>query len=243
MSNEWEIRAKKYDNIGWVSDVVQINNLINFCDLQSSDWVLDAGCGTGVLLPHLKKLVENVDAFDGSKDMLEKAKELKSDVYLHNIEESFQYHYYNKIISRMVFHHVNNLDTAFKNCYDALADNGWLILEEGVSPSDDEVVTKWSTEIRDLKEKRNHFTESNLIERFEKAGFKNITCQYTIKDNFSVNNWLKNSWKDEELYNIVLDKHLNAPQCVKDAYGMKIDDDGVNITIQTRVLFIKGQKL
>ncbi len=241
MKDYWKLRAEHYNKINWVTNKKLLSKLIKFANLKKKDKVIDVGCGTCILANIMMDKVKTVYAIDKSKSMLSKAK-FHSDIFYQEWDIGYNYwlqDYFNKVIARMVFHHINNLKKTFEVCYNLLSKKGWLIIEEGISPSDDKKVLKWTKEIRDLKEKRNHFTIEGLIKHYKKAGFKNIKTKILIKK-FSLKNWLNNSWKDKKLFDYIYNKHLNAPNYIKKAYNMKILKE--DIILQTKTLLIKGQK-
>ena len=242
MTDYWKLRAENYNKIDWVKDTEMLNKLISFCDLNEKHFVLDLGCGTGIVSNLIVDKVLEVMAIDKSKDMLKQGSfHYKIDVWNYDIEVSpLVINYFDRIIARMVFHHIYDVKKTFKYCYQSLDKGGWLIIEEGISPSDDKKVRKWTEEVRNLKEKRNHFTERDLVKYYRRAGFRNVNTQILTRK-FSVKNWLANSWKDNEMYQQMWDLHLNAPDYIKKAYNMEITEN--DIIIETKTLFIKGQKI
>jgi ubiquinone/menaquinone biosynthesis C-methylase UbiE len=243
MKEYWSIRAKKYNQLNWVKSNVLMEELINFCNFNKSNKVLDAGCGTGVVSKEIINLVSTVYAVDKSEDMLCQMKDhtclvkMCKDIETEIIAEKF----FDKIIARMVFHHINNLPQTFSNCYEMLKPKGWLIVQEGgVIPSGEKEVFEWYSKMIALKENRHNFTLEELKEYFFSNKFKNITTKIVIDRNFSINNWLQNSGQDKKILKKIYDLHYNAPERVKKYYNMKIK--GKEIIINSKVLIIKGQK-
>ena len=243
MNDYWSIRSKKYDNLKWTKDKVLLKQLLTFCSLKKSDSVLDAGCGTGTVAKQIVDLVSHVYASDKSQDMLSKignhnnihvlCKDIERDV----IFEDF----FDKIIARMVFHHIDNLPNAFDNCYKMLSPGGWLIVQEGgVIPEENKEVFDWYEKMIALKEDRQNFTAEDLRCHFMNSGFSHVREKTVVDTTFSVNNWLDNSGQDEKILKQIYDLHVNAPNAVKHYYNMRIVDE--EITIDSKVLIIKGQK-
>jgi SAM-dependent methyltransferase len=239
----WKIRAKKYNNLQWVKSKILMKELISFCNFNSNDKVLDLGCGTGVVSKEIVDLVSRVYAVDKSPDMLEKMEKhnkiFKECIDIENKVIAIKF--FNKIIARMVFHHIQKLPEMFISCYDALKPNGWLIIQEGgVIPAGEKEVFKWYSKMIALKEDRHNFTIEELKGYFFNSKFKNITTKVVIDKDFSINNWLANSGQDKKILKKIYDLHYNAPETIKKYYNMKIK--GKEITIDSKVLIIKGQK-
>jgi SAM-dependent methyltransferase len=243
MKDYWAIRAQKYNNLEWTKKKVLLNELVTFCNLTLADRVLDAGCGTGTVSKEVVGLVSKVYAVDKSKDMLSKIGKhdnicvLCEDIEKDVIVEGF----FDKIIARMVFHHINDLPGVFKNCHKMLTPNGWLVVQEGgVMPKKDTEVFKWYEKMIALKEDRHNFTNEELRGHFKQSGYINIEDKIVIDKDFSINNWLNSSGQDKDMLKKVYDLHYNAPEEIKKYYNMRIVDK--EITIDSPVFMIKGQK-
>jgi len=120
---------------------------------KKDDIVLDVRSGTGVVARAIKPFVKHVVAVDISDAMLSKGQwEGISIVKWDIFDLLFVNNLFNKIIARMVFHHIfDELDRVIIRCYDMLKKGGELIVAEGTPPTDDDVV-EWYTEMFKLKE-------------------------------------------------------------------------------------------
>jgi len=241
----WKIRAKQYDQLKWVQKKSLLNNLITFCDFNSQDIVMDAGCGTGVVAKAIADKVLKVAAMDNSEDMLSQLEldnpkiipicaDLQKPMYEFNDN-------FDKIVSRMVFHHIDNLEAGFHNCYNMLKEGGSFIIQEGIPPSETPEVVSWYSHVMAMKEKRHTFTESELKIRYFVGEFQNIETKIIEDKGFSVLNWLRMSGQENSVLKKIYLAHKNAPESIKKAYGLKIKEDG-DILINTKVLLIKGTK-
>ena len=262
----WTVRSGKYNKLKWVTNEYLLNSLIDFCDLQDTDVVMEAGCGTGIVSKAIVDKVACVVASDYSIDMLQ---QMNNDMGIITVCQDLQEYTpficsFDKIIGRMVFHHINDLRTAFSNCHQMLKPEGRLIIQEGVPPSEDPEVVEFFTKVMTKKEERNILTKDYLINCFKEI-FPNDTKRIDLRDNgrvgysgysrlwnlveykeiydkeFSVNNWLVNSNQPKKLQKEIYDLHLNASEKIKDVYRMVVKDDG-EIIMQTKVLLIKGVK-
>lgn len=101
--------------------------VINKCNLQKNDKILEYGCGNGRILKHLHNY--NIWGVDLVQDFLDDG--IKNGVKnLYNIKFDLNQKF-NKIFSYTVFIHLNDEDTikALKYIYDHLDDNGSAFLQ------------------------------------------------------------------------------------------------------------------
>lgn len=143
----------------------------------------------------IKPRVKHVIGIDISNSMLKNAKIDDISLVKWNICDAlFVNNIFDKVVARMVFHHVvDNRNLAIMRCYDILKIGGKLIVAEGVPPSDDSDVIDWYTNMFKLKEERRTIIPTELLERLKKVGFKNIEMREYMMKNFSIKNWLINS--------------------------------------------------
>lgn len=238
----WHKRAIHYDKLFWTKDKKYLDILLKMSDFKKSDLVLDVGVGTGVVAKKIRPYVKHVIGIDISDSMLRKGDwEGVSAIKWNVCDALFTNSIFDKIVARMVFHHiVNNLDIAIKRCYDLLKKGGKIIVAEGVPPTDEINVIKWYTNMFKLKEERLTFSYEELLNRLRKIGFKNIkTCEYTMK-NFSIKNWLINSGLEQKTQDKIMKIHLLAEKKVQNAYNMQyINDDCL---VDTKNIILIGEK-
>lgn len=98
--------------------------------------ILDLGCGTGINLPKLATVAENVTGMDFSEKMLARAKQrpLPPNVWLvqHNILEPWPFldESFEAINISLVLEHIEDLTLVFKECFRTLKPNGWVLVCE-----------------------------------------------------------------------------------------------------------------
>jgi ubiquinone/menaquinone biosynthesis C-methylase UbiE len=245
-SSYWKIRCKKYNDLAWVKNKNLLDVLIKFSNFKKTDHVLDLGCGTGIVSLAIVNKVNSIFAIDSSKEMLAKFKvhpkitKKLYDIIVNNLD-FFPLYYYDKIIGRMVFHHLTNFESVFKKCYHSLNKGGELIIQEGgVYPSHKRAMRQWYSRMMELKEDRYNFSVEELKRFYKLAGFKKIKKLVIIDKDFSINNWLKNSGQSVSIQNYIYDLHYNAPEEIKKDFGMRIN--GKEILIESSNLMIKGSK-
>ncbi len=238
----WHIRAAKYDKLFWTKDESYIDAIIKAADLKRTDLVLDVGTGTGAIARAIKPHVKHVIGMDFSRSMLEKGKWEGISLIKWNIADSlFHNHVFNKLVARMVFHHImDNLDRAFLRCFDLLKKRGALLVAEGIPPTDDQSVIDWYSHMFSFKEERRTFTVKELEFYFRKNGFKRVKTHIHITKNFSINNWLDNSGLKASLRDKIMDLHLKMDDQLKQAYKMKVVKG--EILVDTKNAIVIGEK-
>lgn len=238
----WKIRAEHYDKLYWVRDKSYVDAIVSVGEFKRDDLVLDIGTGTGVIARAIKPHVKHVIGLDISDSMLEKGKWEGCSVIKWDISESLLVHnMFNKLVARMVFHHiVDCIERAFLRCHDLLDSGGKLVVAEGVPPVDDPDVVAWYAEMFSHKETRRTFTPDELAGYFAMVGFKNIKVYTHMSDNFSIKNWLENSGLEPAKQKTIMDMHRNANAKIKEVYRMKLTDDDCLIT--TKNVIVTGEK-
>lgn len=238
----WNVRAKHYDKLFWTKDTGYIKKIINVSEFSKNDLVLDIGTGTGAMARSIRPYVKHVVGLDFSDSMLEQGTWEGISLVKWDINDSlFHNRLFDKIVGRMVFHHIlDNLDRAFLRCYDLLKGRGKLIIAEGIPPSEDPEVIDWYTEMFKHKEVRRTFTRGLLVNYFVKNGFRDVKVYRYKMKRFNINNWLINSGLGKAKQTFILNMHLNASRKVKAAYHMKVED-GVCLC-DTDNLIVVGNK-
>lgn len=238
----WEIRSANYDKLYWTKDETYLQHIIQASRFKKSDVVLDVGTGTGIVARAVKPHVKHVVGLDISDFMLDKGEWQGFSVIKWDISDLiFANNTFNKIVARMVFHHVlNNLDRALLRCYDMLKHKGILTIAEGIPPSEDKDVVDWYSHMFSFKEKRRTFTESQLKGLLNHNGFFKIQSVVYMMKNFSVKNWLVNSELDKKLQKKILNLHVEASAKIKGLYNMRITEE--DCFVDTKNVIIIGQK-
>jgi len=119
-----------------------LENLVPQFDLKTGQHVLDAGTGTGVLIPHLTKAVGSsgsVTAIDFSEKMVQKCKTKYSrfknvTIKVGNIEDAaFPPESFDAAICFGVFPHLENKEKALQNINTMLKPDGKLVIAHALS--------------------------------------------------------------------------------------------------------------
>lgn len=134
--------AERWDELRDVNDS-KLAHLVEMIDINPGDRILDIGCGTGVLVPYIKKAVGDagrITAVDFSVNMIAKAKEkhrgmkgvhfLAADIMDFHYDETF-----NKIICLNFFPHVRDKQAFLLKLRGMLAEDGCLVIMHDISRS------------------------------------------------------------------------------------------------------------
>lgn len=233
----WKIRSVEYNELEWVKDKNYLNILASEMDFKKDDFVLDVGTGTGVVAHHISPMVKEVIGLDISSDMLEYCGREKNLYFFQwDIREPiFKDEVFDKIVARMVFHHImEETQKAANECYRILKNGCVFGIAEGVPPT--QRVRDRYVEIFKLKEQRLTFYESDLVELMQNAGFHSIKVSVYKQHGMSIKDWLKKSGIPRGKQQIIFDLHVDAPDYFKDDYNMTIKNDDCFVTFNNVIV-------
>jgi len=238
--------ANTYNNLNWVLDPEQLEILKILIDPNiDTTRVLDFGCDTGIVSQYLAKFVKTVIALDNSKEMLEKFRKTEENISIvhgtlcQKEPEFLSTSHFDVIVSRMVFHHLENKIKYMRRAFELLKSGGMLIIQEnGISSN--HVVNLWFHEMMRQKEPRYFLSEDQLVFDMYSAGFGAVQTYRHISRNFSVLNWLKNTENNENTQNYLIELFKAMPEEIKHVYNYReIDSD---ILLDIEILWVMGYK-
>ncbi|MBT4935447.1 methyltransferase domain-containing protein [Candidatus Woesearchaeota archaeon] len=238
----WKTRSEKYNNLNWVTDDSYLNAIIEAGNFTKDDKILDVGTGTGVIAHTVAPLAKEIIGVDISQDMLQHSNWKDNKYFLRRDIRDRIFHegVFDKVTARMVFHHIiEDTQKAMDECYHVLRPGGKMILAEGVPPTKE--LKDAYEEIFKLKEERIVFLEEDLVQMFEKAGFKDVNVITHLQKGFSVTNWIENAGGlSDDVKKKILDLHINGTDEFKRIYNLRIVDN--ECLIDTKSLIVVGTK-
>lgn len=238
----WKIRSESYNELQWVNRSEYMNEIIRIGDFKPDHMVLDVGTGTGIVLHSIAPFVREAIGLDISQDMLEHSNWQGNKYFVkRDIREPlFNGGIFDRVVARMVFHHIlEDTQKAANECYRVLKCGGKFILSEGVPPCEE--VKLDYIEIFKLKEERLTFMPQDLEQLLINAGFKNVKTHIYIMPEVSINNWLEKSGLPKSTQQKIFDMHVYAKDYFKKAYNMKIINR--NCLIDMKYAIVVGDKI
>jgi ubiquinone/menaquinone biosynthesis C-methylase UbiE len=227
VSDEWSQIAEKYNNISWVTDENYLNVIREMLELKLDDVVLEVGCGTAIVLDHLKNKVKQVYGIDSNPDML-KLVSKNIDVRIGTADNiPFQSETFDKVVLRMVLHCIKECDLKkiMIEIKRVLKIGGILLVAERV-PIRDDFIASFRSLVQE-REDRLFFTSWDLIS-IVYGCFSNIkeVDEIVLKQQ-SLLNWLNNSAVDFIRHEKIYRKYNDDSELEykKAANFTKIQDD------------------
>lgn len=218
----WRDRASRYSGFKWANDHGYKWAFINACEFQPRDWVLDVGCGPGIISQAIYPIVDRVIGLDNSREMLTQGDGLVNLMFGKAEDIPFPDQTFDKVLARNVFHHMTkNLKDGMRECRRVLKPGGRIIIGERVPPADSKQVYIEYREMLRLKDERIIFDEDKLSYFLISSGFGNLRfLPFWIKG-FNVREWLENSGLDDAVQAEIWNRHVNGSQEFKKASHMR----------------------
>lgn len=127
----YNLYASNYDQTSKFLDTFEKDFLLTILSKIKVVKALDLGCGTGRLIPTLKKSATKVTAADVSEEMLRIVKQKFPEVEtsLANVNDlPFNEGYFDLVVASFLIVHVRDLEIAFDQIYRVLKDGGIFIV-------------------------------------------------------------------------------------------------------------------
>jgi len=240
----WNRRSAAYVNLEWVKNQDLMTKMILFAEPNRRSRALDIGTGPGVVASALADFVPEVIGIDISEEMLVQARANNSHRagmrFIQADVENMKFpdNYFDMVTARMVFHHVADCSAGMAESFRVMAPGGNFVLCEGVPP--DHLTRARYEQIFALKEKRHTFSEAELINMFDRAGFENILVTPHFMRQVSLNNWLRNGALEQSAIDEIRLLHLEADEHFKKVYRLN-ERDG-DVFMDWKFIIIRGTK-
>lgn len=216
----WGDRAAEYSHFKWANDREYLNEFLNACEFGRDDYVLDLGCGTGLVTKEIAMFVRRVIGLDNSKEMLNQCDGNFNLMIGDARDNPFPDEVFDRVIARNIFHHMTNgIMEGLKETHRVLKTGGRLIVGERVPPSD-EVLDEYK-EIMKLKDNRIVFTEEKLRGFIMCLGFKVIKSFPVWIKEMSVRGWLNKSGLSDGVKMEIFRRHYNGSDEFKKAHHLE----------------------
>jgi ubiquinone/menaquinone biosynthesis C-methylase UbiE len=240
----WRERSVDYGRLDWVRKQDFIDRMVEFCAPKPEWMALDVGTGPGIIASEIRKVTRQVVGVDLAPEMTSAAQANHGGVpglsfVVGNVEAlEFTDDTFDLVTARMVFHHVADVFRGAGEVWRTLKPGGRFVLCEGVPP--DHLTRARYEQIFALKEKRHTFSEADLINLFDHAGFEDILVQPFFMRQVSLNNWLANGALDAETIAEITRLHTQADDHFKRVYRLN-ERDG-DVFMDWKFIFVRGTK-
>ncbi len=226
----WAVRARDYAGLEWVRRDDYLGVVVAALDLSPNDRVLDLGTGTGVVAHALAPHVAHVTGVDLSLDMLRQAMARRAANETFEEGDARHLHYpdawFDKVVARMVFHHLMpDPVAAMRECHRVAKPGALMVLSEGVPPT--AALKGWYADMFALKEDRLTFLAEDLEHLLEMGGFVLDRMIRHVTPQVSIGDWLKKSGLAAETQRQIYQMHLDLNEEGKHAYRMTVTPDDI----------------
>lgn len=171
--------SKIYDKVR-MGDQLVVSNIVKMIEVHTELCILDIGCGTGNNSILINDVTEGkVYGIDQSKGMLEKAKEKSSRINwtIGNAVtlENFQEKMFDVAFMVDVIHHIDDIDTMFKNIYKVLKKGGriFVFTDSHDHIENNRLVSKYFPETIE-KELQRYQSTDEITSSLRKNKFSNV---------------------------------------------------------------------
>ncbi|MCP4691549.1 MAG: class I SAM-dependent methyltransferase [Desulfobacterales bacterium] len=132
-AKDWDKSDKRRATIGKIADKIKETGV-----LSAHSRVMDFGAGSGLLTLELRRFAGHVTAVDTSREMLARIKEKQAASHIDNVStlhqnlerEAYPGEKVHLVVSSMTMHHLDDPAAALRTLFDALLDNGRMMIAD-----------------------------------------------------------------------------------------------------------------
>lgn len=230
-----------YAKLGWVGAHNLHEAIRIMLNLPTNATVIDFGAGSLSLSRELSDFVGQIHAFDISHAMLgladDPANPLPENItrtVASAYEVPFPDNFVDAVVSRMVFHHLENVEGALLELFRIIKLGGQGLVVEYVAVDED--VKRFEREIFDIKEAGRHLWTGNellelVIAYLPEELLAYAQVKYAILPQYSVMDWMRKSGLPQE-----------KQQEIFDVYVGLADSDPDNICSKMNITFVQNEQ-
>ncbi|HLO12611.1 MAG TPA: class I SAM-dependent methyltransferase [Pseudoneobacillus sp.] len=241
--------AEAYVNSKIHKEGKDLKKIIDIAKISGSEAVLDVATGGGHTANAFAPLVKNVVAVDLTEKMLIAAEKFITGNGYQNVQFTvgdaenlpFQDQSFDIVTCRIAPHHFPNVEAFIKEVYRVLKPEGQFLLDDNVSPEDDELDQFYNSveKMRDYSHYRA-WKKTEWLRMLELQGFK-VYETHRFDKTFLFEPWCNRMNLPEIEKEKLNDFILQASQKAKDIFRIKLEGNKV-ISFQGEAIVIKAVK-
>lgn len=171
-------QASQFSKNHILNNEEQLKFIVNMSSIEKEDWVLDLGCGTGLLTQAIEEKTKRVVGLDLTREMLEEAKlqskkKSKSILFLLGDAEQLPFldGQFDCVMTRLTIHHFPEPLKIIKELVRVLKPNGRMIVSDIIADMDPQKQWKHN-EVEQLRDPSHvkFLNEEEMLELLREAG-------------------------------------------------------------------------
>ena len=206
VKEQFNKQAEKFANWSIGKNVVYLNAYFNFCDIKSTDRILDVACGPGEFMIYIADRVSKAHGIDISDKEIEIANNLAQEFGLKNVGfdchdvENLPYmdNSFSVVLCKSAFHHFTNSDKIFKEMI-RCCEKGGLVSIQDIRAYDNEYVNEFFETFDKLVDISHNKTlsENDFNTLYLANGIKK-TGEFKLEVDLNVKEYIDHAIQDEE---------------------------------------------
>ncbi|MFO7657114.1 MAG: class I SAM-dependent methyltransferase [Bacteroidales bacterium] len=205
VKEQFNKQAEKFANWSIGKNVEYLNGYFDFCDIKSSDKLLDIACGPGEFTIFIAKRIKQARGIDISDKEIEIANNLIQEFRLENIGfdcddvENLPYkdNTFSVVVCKSAFHHFTRPDKVFKEMIRCCEKGGLISIQDIRSYEDNYVNDYFETfdKLIDLSHNKT-LSERDFTNLYINNGIK-ISGDFKLEVDLKVNEYIDHAVQDE----------------------------------------------
>lgn len=206
VKEQFNKQAEKFANWSVGKNVDYLNAYFDFCDIKSTDRILDVACGPGEFMIYIADRVSQAHGIDISDKEIEIANKLIKEFGLKNVSfdchdvENLPYtdNSFSVVICKSAFHHFTNSDKIFKEMI-RCCEIGGLVSIQDIRAYENEYVNEFFETFDKLVDISHNKTlsENDFNSLYLNNGIKK-TGEYKLEVDLNVQEYIDHAIQDED---------------------------------------------